>query len=84
MTAFPTYDNWQAQAACRGQSAAVFFAPSHFEHKSAKLDRESRAKAVCATCPVRRACLAYALRIREAHGIWGGLNEEERRLVAAR
>ena len=30
-------------------------------------------------------CLDYALRIREPHGIWGGLNETERRgLIEAR
>jgi WhiB family redox-sensing transcriptional regulator len=31
-----------------------------------------RAKALCATCPVRRECLAGALRRREACGVWGG------------
>jgi WhiB family redox-sensing transcriptional regulator len=34
---------------------------------------------------VRGECLEYALTIREPHGIWGGLNEHERReLLAAR
>ena len=28
---------------------------------------------------VRDDCLAYALTIREQHGIWGGLSESERR-----
>ena len=37
------------------------------------------AKAICRQCPVRDACLDYSLRIREPHGIWGGLNEVERR-----
>jgi WhiB family redox-sensing transcriptional regulator len=31
-----------------------------------------RAKALCATCPVRRECLAGALRRREPCGVWGG------------
>jgi WhiB family redox-sensing transcriptional regulator len=31
-----------------------------------------RAKAVCATCPVRRECLAGALRRNEPCGVWGG------------
>ena len=30
---------------------------------------------------MRRECLDYALRIREPHGIWGGLNEIERRML---
>ena len=57
----------------------MFFPPSHFERKADKEAREARAKRICATCPVRRDCLGYALRIREPHGIWGGLNEVERR-----
>jgi WhiB family redox-sensing transcriptional regulator len=39
------------------------------------------AKDICARCAVREPCLAYALRIREPHGIWGGLNELERRTL---
>lgn len=70
---------WQAKAACRGPQTALFFPPSHFERKDDKELRESRAKAICCSCPVRRSCLDYALRIREPHGIWGGLNEIERR-----
>jgi WhiB family redox-sensing transcriptional regulator len=72
-------DLWQSRAACRGPQASVFFPPSHFERKEEKEARESRAKAICSTCPVRRPCLEYAVRIREPHGIWGGLNEMERK-----
>lgn len=76
-------DAWQVKAACRGPHAGVFFPPSHFERKSDKLKREAAAKAICRTCPVREPCLEYALRIREPHGIWGGLNEIERREIMA-
>lgn len=31
-----------------------------------------RAKALCAICPVKSACLAGALLRREPHGVWGG------------
>ena len=75
---------WQTKAACRGPQASVFFPPSHFERKDEKANREAEAKAICATCSVRRECLEYALRIREPHGIWGGLNEAERRVLLAR
>jgi WhiB family redox-sensing transcriptional regulator len=76
-------DVWQARAACRGPNTLVFFPPSHFERKDEREVRETRAKGICATCPVRRECLEYALRIREPHGIWGGLSEAERRLRLA-
>lgn len=75
---------WQARAACRGPQAAAFFPPSHFERKDEKADREARAKAICRSCPVQKECLDYALRIREPHGIWGGLNEVERKELFGR
>jgi len=62
----------------------VFFPPAHFERKDEKEAREARAKAICGSCPVRRPCLDYALRIREPHGIWGGLSEAERKQILNR
>jgi WhiB family redox-sensing transcriptional regulator len=47
------------------------------------LAREADAKAICVACIVREDCLNYALSIREPHGIWGGMNENERRLLLA-
>ncbi|MDZ7732861.1 MAG: WhiB family transcriptional regulator [Acidimicrobiia bacterium] len=67
------------RAACRGPQASVFFPPPQFERKDEKVQRESRAKEICATCVVKQDCLDYSLRIREPHGIWGGLNEVERK-----
>ena len=71
---------WQVRAACRGPQSIVFFPPPHFERKDERLEREVRAKAICTSCGVRQDCLNYSLRIREQHGIWGGLNENERKL----
>ena len=36
-------------------------------------------KLICTECSVQTACLEFALRVREPHGIWGGLTESERR-----
>jgi WhiB family redox-sensing transcriptional regulator len=83
LSALGAEEAWQARAACRGPHAAVFFPPAHFERKDEKLQREVRAKAICAACPVREPCLEYALRIREPHGIWGGLSEAERKPMLA-
>ena len=83
MSALRIDDSWQVKASCRGPQAAVFFPPSHFERKDEKLEREHRAKAICAACPSRRPCLEYAVKIREPHGIWGGLNEAERKQLLA-
>lgn len=40
-------------------------------------DAEEEAKRICRPCPVRSACLQYALDHQE-HGIWGGLTVDER------
>ena len=37
-----------------------------------------RAIAVCAECPVREACLEYALENKIEHGVWGGKSERAR------
>jgi WhiB family transcriptional regulator, redox-sensing transcriptional regulator len=70
---------WQRRAACRGPESRLFFAPTVPEPRPERDAREGRAKRICAECAVREECLEYALRIREPHGIWGGLNEAQRR-----
>lgn len=80
----PEWDDditWQELALCRGADANLFFAPQHQESKEERLAREDEAKSICARCPVRVECLAFALATREPHGIWGGMNEIERRRV---
>jgi WhiB family redox-sensing transcriptional regulator len=69
--------DWWERAACRDADPDLFFpvssvGPGH--------DEVERAKAVCAGCEVRRQCLQFALATRQAHGVWGGTTEEERRL----
>jgi WhiB family redox-sensing transcriptional regulator len=77
-------DGWQMNAACRGHDATLFFSPTHVETKEEKDLREARAKAVCRECPVRVQCLDASLEMREPYGIWGGLNETERRRLMAK
>ncbi|MBK9434024.1 MAG: WhiB family transcriptional regulator [Micrococcales bacterium] len=66
--------NWQMDAACRGEESAKFFHPEG-ERGAARVVRQNRAKQICASCPVRQACLDHALAVREPYGIWGGLGE---------
>lgn len=75
---------WQGRAACRGPQASAFFPPAYVERKDERVAREARAKSICAGCTVRVECLDYAIRIREPHGIWGGLNENERKQLLDR
>lgn len=83
MSALHDDASWQVRGACRGPQASVFFPPSTFERKDEKVEREARAKDICNTCPVRQPCLDYAIQIREPHGIWGGMNENERKQILA-
>jgi WhiB family transcriptional regulator, redox-sensing transcriptional regulator len=69
-------EDWRAAAACQDTDPDLFFPVSG---SGQSLDQAEQAKAVCASCPVRPSCLAFALRTGQAHGIWGGLTEEERR-----
>ena len=65
--------SWRQSAACRGVDPDVFYPPP---------DEEAEiAKAVCAQCNVRQACLEYALANRERDGVWGGATEKERRRI---
>ena len=63
---------WRQQGRCRGVDPTVFYPVSDE-------DEALEAKQICATCPVRVACLEYALAAREKHGVWGGATERERR-----
>jgi WhiB family transcriptional regulator, redox-sensing transcriptional regulator len=76
--------SWQSKAMCRGADANLFFSPHHMEKKEERETREAQAKSVCARCPVRQQCLDFAMTTREPHGIWGGLNELERRRLQQR
>jgi WhiB family transcriptional regulator, redox-sensing transcriptional regulator len=49
---------------CRREDAELWFAESPTDLELAK--------AFCADCPVRNACLAGALERREPWGVWGG------------
>jgi WhiB family redox-sensing transcriptional regulator len=63
--------DWQQDAACVQHREVDFF--------PARGESVRDAKAVCACCPVRVQCLDFALRLKVAHGVWGGLSERERR-----
>jgi WhiB family redox-sensing transcriptional regulator len=74
-----TRASWDTDAACRGPQSALFFPPTPRETPDRRDLREAAAKQICLRCPVRRECLDYALRSPEQFGVWGGLNEDERR-----
>jgi WhiB family redox-sensing transcriptional regulator len=71
--------DWTDAAACRNSEGALFYPADSAERKEDRLERELVAKRICASCGVREDCLEAALARHESYGIWGGLNEFERR-----
>lgn len=70
--------DWADRAACRDSDLATFFPP--VGNRSTYL----MAVAICQDCPVRLACLDYAVSNRIQFGVWGGMNEARRRKVAGK
>ncbi len=69
--------------ACEGMDPALFFGRDG-ERQDEREIREREARTVCAGCPVRDRCLETALAAPEKHGVWGGLNEDERATLRKR
>jgi len=69
-------ENWRHLSACRDMDTSTFFPATD--------DDAQQPKAVCAACPVREECLEYAIATRQDDGVWGGLDETERRRLRRR
>lgn len=67
--------DWHERAACREHDSDLFFPETGNE------EQVTKAKTVCADCPVRAACLADAMaweRPSARYGVVGGLSVNER------
>jgi len=69
--------SWRELAACRTADPELFFP---IGRTGPAIGEIQRAKAVCASCPVRERCLTFALDTHQDFGVWGGLDEDERRV----
>jgi WhiB family redox-sensing transcriptional regulator len=67
--------DWQLRGSCRGMDPSIFFPATR------RARDETRAKAVCAVCPVLAQCREYAVDAAEPYGIWGGMTPLERALL---
>ncbi|MEU5716301.1 WhiB family transcriptional regulator [Streptomyces sp. NPDC020403] len=74
-------DNWRTHAACRDEDPDLFFP---IGSTGPALVQTEEAKAVCRQCPVREKCLDWALENGQDSGVWGGLDENERRALKRR
>jgi len=74
------YD-WRRDAACTSHHPELFFPIGTAGPALAQLER---ARQICRSCPVRLACLEWAIDVGADHGIWGGLSEQERQSLRRR
>lgn len=58
---------WAARAAC-----ATHPDPDMWFTHAVDEQRQGDALAICRACPVKAACLDYAMSVPNLHGIWGG------------
>jgi WhiB family redox-sensing transcriptional regulator len=72
---------WRRHAICRDTDPDLFFPVGTTGQALVQI---SMAKQVCGECPVAEPCLEYALETNQDAGIWGGLDEEERRDIRRR
>lgn len=69
--------DWMINAACRGAPEPdLWFPISEIGPGAAQV---AEAKNVCAGCPVREDCLAFALALGLDYGVFGGMAASERR-----
>lgn len=69
-------DSWERDALCFDSAYPDAWFP---RLKRGELLAAEAAIRVCGTCPVKVVCGAKALAERIEHGVWGGINESERR-----
>ena len=77
----PDQTTWIASAACIREDPELFFPMGPPGLVTAQT---ARAKAVCVACPVRDECLEWSLVTAQDAGVWGGLDEDERRELRRR
>lgn len=71
--------DWRHIAACREEDPELFFPIGTTGPALLQIDE---AKAVCRTCTVVDECLTWALESGQEAGVWGGMSEDERRVLA--
>jgi WhiB family redox-sensing transcriptional regulator len=64
--------SWMQHAACEGADPDLFFP------EQGGVDVTDDARQMCARCPVRGACLEFAITTHQDHGVWGGKSARER------
>jgi WhiB family redox-sensing transcriptional regulator len=73
--------DWRHRAACRDEDPELFFP---IGTTGPALHQVDEAKRVCQRCEAVDECLSWALNSDQDAGVWGGLDEDERRALKRR
>jgi WhiB family redox-sensing transcriptional regulator len=73
--------DWRHQAACLAEDPELFFP---IGNTGPALVQVEQAKSICRRCTVTEPCLEWAIATGQDAGVWGGLSEDERRLLKRR
>lgn len=68
--------DWRHKAACRDVEPELFFP---IGTTGPALRQVEEARAVCQRCDVTETCLNWAIETGQDAGVWGAMNEDERR-----
>ncbi len=71
-------ERWRTDSLCRQSSLDVFFPVGTTGPAVGLIEA---AKSICEVCPVNSHCLEFALETGQESGVWGGLTEDERRVI---
>lgn len=66
------------EAGCTTVPVEVFYGTDEMPLNQ---EEKQQAKSICNKCPVKLDCLNHSLKTKEYWGIWGGLDERERRVL---
>ena len=73
--------HWRDRSACLDEDPELFFPIGGTGPAAHQIEE---AKHVCQRCPVLSECLQWALSTGQDHGVWGGLDEDERKQLRRR
>jgi WhiB family redox-sensing transcriptional regulator len=79
----PQWENieWRRDAACKDVDPNLFFPVGV---TGPAIPQIAAAKSICDECSVQRDCLEFAITTNQEFGVWGGMTEDERRVLRRR
>lgn len=72
--------DWRFRGLCRDEDPELFF-PAGKSGTAPTIAQITKAKGVCQRCPVMEECFLWSLDESIEYGVWGGVDEDQRRAM---